>query len=240
MKLTFLGTRGNIDAASRLHRRHSALLVETAAGRALFDCGEDWTGRIEAIMPDVIFITHAHPDHAAGLKHGAPCPVFATAQTWALIAAYPVREKRVLKPERPVRRQGLCVRAFPLVHSLRAPAVGFRVATKGGVFFYAPDIVDIVDRKRALHGLDLYIGDGASPLRPLVRRHDGALFGHTTIRAQLGWCAQARVQKAIFTHCGSQIVSADGRRIAGQIRRMGNAAGVDARLAHDGLQIMIP
>jgi phosphoribosyl 1,2-cyclic phosphodiesterase len=239
MRLTFVGTRGYIEERSRLHRRHSALLVETRFGRALFDCGEDWMGRIEAIAPDVIFITHAHPDHAAGLRAGASCPVYATAETWALLAGFPVREKRVLT-DRTVRRAGLSVRAFGLIHSLRAPAVGFRVAADGAVFFYAPDIVDILDRKRALSGVDLYVGDGASPTRPLVRRHGGSLFGHTTIRAQLGWCAEARIAQAIFTHCGAQIVRADGRRIGAHIRRLGRAQGVNARLAHDGLQITLP
>jgi hypothetical protein len=150
-----------------------------------------------------------------------------------------VRERRNLG-DRPVRRAGLHVRAFPLIHSLRAPAVGFRVAAGGAVFFYAPDVVDIVDRRRALQGVDLYIGDGASPSRPLVRRRHGARFGHTTIRAQLGWCAQAGVAEALFTHCGSQIVRADGRRIGAEIRRLGDAVGVNARLAHDGLQIALP
>jgi ribonuclease BN (tRNA processing enzyme) len=240
MQLTFLGTRGNIEETSRLHRRHSALMVETRTGRALFDCGEDWTGRIKALAPDVIFVTHAHPDHAAGLKQGAPCPVYATPETWALLATYPVRDKRVISMNRAARKAGLNVRAFALVHSLRAPAVGYRVAADGAVFFYAPDVVDIVRRSRALAGVDLYIGDGASPTRPLVRRHDGALFGHTTIRAQLGWCKKAQVPDAIFTHCGAQIVRADGRRMSAEIRRMGEAAGVSARLARDGLKISLP
>jgi ribonuclease BN (tRNA processing enzyme) len=240
MRLTFLGTRGNIEETSRLHRRHSALMVETRTGRALFDCGEDWTGRIKALAPDVIFVTHAHPDHAAGLRQGAPCPVYATPETWALLATYPVPDKRVISPNRAVRKAGLHIRAFALVHSLRAPTVGYRVAADGAAFFYAPDIIDIARREQALAGVDLYIGDAASPARPLVRRHDGALFGHTTIRAQLGWCAKAHVAQALFTHCGAQIVRADARRMNAEIRRLGKAVGISARLARDGLKIRLP
>lgn len=240
MRLTFLGTRGNIEEKSRLHRRHSALLVETDAGRSLFDCGGDWSGRLDQIAPDVIFVTHAHPDHADALKRGAPCPVYASTEAWRLMAGYPIKHKRSIGTDRPVRIAGLSVRAFSAVHSLRAPAVAYRVTADGAVFLYAPDIIDIVDHDRALAGVQLYIGDGASPTRPLVRRHDSTLFGHTTIRAQIGWCAKAGIAESVFTHCGAQIVRADPRKMNAEIRGMGEAAGVHARLARDGLVLDLP
>ncbi len=240
MKLTFLGTRGYTKVCSRAHRRHSALMAETARGRVMFDCGADWAGRVFALAPDAIFITHAHPDHADGLRRGAPCPVHATAETWELLAELPVTERRTIAPKRAVRVFGLAVRAFPVAHSLRAPAVGYRVEGDGAAFFYAPDIVAIVDAASALRGASLYIGDGASPTRPLVRRSGGALFGHTTIRAQIGWCAEAGVPEAIFTHCGAQIITMDGRAAAALVRRMGAGKGVRARLARDSLTLAFP
>jgi len=39
MKLTFLGTRGNIDARTRRHRMHSSLLVSYYRNRVMIDCG---------------------------------------------------------------------------------------------------------------------------------------------------------------------------------------------------------
>ena len=54
----------------------------------MVDCGEDWLGRVEAIRPDAIIITHGHPDHAFGLRSGAPCPVYATSETWQNIADF--------------------------------------------------------------------------------------------------------------------------------------------------------
>lgn len=240
MKLTFLGTRGNIEARSPLHRRHSALLIETKSGRAMFDCGADWAQRLEFVNPDVIFLTHAHPDHAGGLAAGAPCPVYASEATWRSLRAFPVRDKRVIATKRAIRAVGLRVRAFGLLHSVLAPAVGYRVEQGGGAIFYAPDIVAVIDREKALEGVGLYIGDGSSPIRPMVRRRHGAPFGHTTIHAQIEWCARAHIPDAIFTHCGSQIVRADGRAARAQIRGMGRAKGVRARLARDGLEIEFP
>lgn len=53
----------------------------------MLDCGADWLGRVARLRPSAIVLTHAHPDHAAGLADGAPCPVYATAETWDRIGA---------------------------------------------------------------------------------------------------------------------------------------------------------
>lgn len=89
MKLTFLGTRGYIDAATRLHGRHSSLMVGYRRRRVMVDAGEDWLGLVGAVDPHALVLTHAHPDHAFGLAGGAPCPVWATADTWPPQASSP-------------------------------------------------------------------------------------------------------------------------------------------------------
>jgi len=89
LELTFLGTRGEIEIRSRRHRRHSALLVEHKNTRIMIDCGADWLGRLHTIAPSAIVLTHAHLDHAGGLIHGAPCPVYATRETQRLLKSWP-------------------------------------------------------------------------------------------------------------------------------------------------------
>ena len=74
IELTFIGTRGEISIRSRRHRRHSSLLVHYGDTRIMIDCGADWLGRLRAVAPTAIVLTHAHADHAAGLAVGAPCP----------------------------------------------------------------------------------------------------------------------------------------------------------------------
>jgi hypothetical protein len=54
--------------------------------------------------------------------------------------------------------------------------------------------------------VDLYVRDGASLTRPILRRRGGTPIGHSPIRDQLVWCGRQRVARAIFTHCGSQLV----------------------------------
>src|SRR5262245_54622827 len=159
MKLTFLGTRGEIEARSRRHWRHSALLVSHARRRVMVDCGLDWLGRIKRIRPRAIVLTHAHPDHAFGLKRGAPCPVYATAESWSSLARFPIAERRTIEPGHSQLIEGIRFQAFTVEHSLRAPAVGYRISVGRTRLFYAPDLVFIHERRTALRNVRVYIGD---------------------------------------------------------------------------------
>ena len=204
----------------------------------MMDCGEDWLGRVNTIRPDTILITHGHPDHAFGLKRGAPCPVYATRETWQNIAAFPVEDKRLVVPRNRLRVVGLAVEAFALVHSTRAPAVGYRISRGKVSVFYVPDVVCIKERKEALHGCWAYIGDGATIIRSMVRKPGNELIGHVPIRTQLTWCAKEGVPEAIFTHCGTQIVGGDARKLGALIRSLARERGLaDARIAHDGMTV---
>ena len=236
MKLTFLGTRAWIEASNRRHRRHSALLVAYHGRRLMVDCGADWRGRLDRVKPDAIVLTHAHPDHAWGLAAGFDGPVLATADTWADLDDYPLADRRTLAPHTPTDLAGVTIEAFPVLHATRAPTVALQL-TGDATLLYAPDVVDITDRAAALAGVDLYIGDGVSLTRSHVRRAGGTLVGHTTIRAQLGWCQEAGVERALFTHCGSEIVAGDERSLGPELARMGRERGVDAAFAHDGLEV---
>lgn len=241
VKLLFLGTRGYIDARTRRHRMHASLLISRCGARVVVDCGEDWLTKIEQLRPSAIVLTHAHPDHAWGLRRGCPCPVYATAATWQRIDGFPIaaRNRRVISCRRPAVIGGMEFVAYPVDHSLRAPAVGYRIGIDGRDIFYAPDLIAIPARRRALRHVQLYIGDGASLVRPIVRRRGRALIGHASIRTQIEWCAQERIPRAIFTHCGSAIVGADARDVAATVRGMGEACGVDVSVARDAMAIVL-
>lgn len=239
MKLTFLGTRANVVARDRRHRRHAAALVGYRGTRVMVDCGEDWRGRLEALAPDAIVLTHGHPDHADGLADGAPCPVFATAPTWRVIDGFPVAARRTIRYDAPFEIDGIVFEFVPVEHSTRAPAGGYRIAAGAATVFYVPDVVSIHGPKRALRDVQLYAGDGATIERSLVRRVGGHLVGHTPIRTQLGWCARNGVPRALFTHCGSEIVTGDERTLGPQVRRLGKERGVEAAIAHDGMEVVL-
>jgi phosphoribosyl 1,2-cyclic phosphodiesterase len=189
------------------------------------------------VSPTAIILTHAHPDHAFGLKRGAPCPVYATPETWALISRFPVRDRRLIQPCKPLRLGPLAFEAFSVDHSLRAPAVGYRVRERRRAFFYVPDVAALPERHEALHDIALYIGDGATIRRSMVRKRDGVLTGHAPITTQLDWCEAEGVRRAIFTHCGSPIVRGNAREMSALVHELGRDRSIDARIAHDGLAL---
>lgn len=236
--LTFLGTRGEINMRSRRHLRHSAVLIEYQNARIMIDCGVDWLGRLDAVAPTAIVLTHAHLDHVGGLARGAPCPVYATRETLHQLRHFPIHDRREMPIARAVTIGGLSFKAYRVQHSIRAPAVGYRVSAQKEVFFYVPDVAKIPKPAAMLRGVSIYIGDGATLRRPIIRRKNGALIGHAPIGTQLDWCGAAHVHKAIFTHCGSWVMRGDARVLNATVRALGREHGIDARLACDGDRLL--
>ena len=239
MKLTFIGTRGYVDAHSPLHARHSSLLVSYYGRRVMIDAGEDWLDHLDDVAPDAIILTHAHPDHAFGLRRGAPCPVYAPEDTWKSIQEYPIHSRCIVAPYDPVEVEGVTFEAFPVEHSTVAPAVGYRVSAGRVSIFYSPDVVYVNDRAAALQGVDLYVGDGATLTRPLIRKSGEALVGHAAVRTQLTWCRKEGVSRAVFTHCGTPVVTGDPDVLAAEVHRLGAERAVEATIAHDGMEIVL-
>jgi phosphoribosyl 1,2-cyclic phosphodiesterase len=203
----------------------------------MIDCGADWLGRVKAVAPTAILLTHAHSDHAFGLAQGAPCPVYATDEAWSLIKHFPLADQNRVEPRHPFRISTISFEAFAVDHSLRAPAIGYRIKSRRVTVFYVPDLAAIRDRAEALRGVALYIGDGATVTRSMVRRRGHDLIGHATVGAQLAWCGEEGVKHAIFTHCGSEIVRSDARVVSARVRKLGLEQGVEARVASDGLTL---
>lgn len=125
-------------------------------------------------------------------------------------------------------------------HSLRAPAVGYRVTAGRTSIFYVPDVVSIYEAHETLSSIRLYVGDGASLRRPIIRKKGHSLIGHASVRTQLGWGRREGVQKALITHCGSRVVRVDSRTVKAELRALSLEQGVEARAAFDGFEVILP
>jgi metallo-beta-lactamase superfamily protein len=87
----------------------------------MIDCGLDWLGSFELLRPSAIVLTHAHPDHAWGLKNGAPCPVYAPKKTWQSLKNCQVEDRHLIKERVATKICGRIPRQRgPSVHFLRA------------------------------------------------------------------------------------------------------------------------
>jgi ribonuclease BN (tRNA processing enzyme) len=239
MKLTFLGTHGEIEKRTRRHRMHTSLMVSYRNANVMIDCGLDWLGKFERLHPNAIVLTYAHPDHAWGLKHGAPCPVYAPEETWQELRYYPVKDRRLIKERTPAKISGITFEAFSAEHSILSPAVGYRVSAGRASVFYVPDLVFIRDRAEALKNVQIYIGDGATVTHSFIRKRGKTLIGHSPVRTQLTWCEKERVPQAIITHCGSEIVTGDERKLSAKLQTMAAERGIEVRIAYDGMTLKL-
>ena len=61
------------------------------------------------------------------LQMARSCPVYATKETWALIERFPIANRHTVEPRHPFRIGTISFEAFSVEHSLRAPAVGYRI-----------------------------------------------------------------------------------------------------------------
>jgi phosphoribosyl 1,2-cyclic phosphodiesterase len=122
---------------------------------------------------------------------------------------------------------------------LRAPAVGYRIHAGEKTMFYAGDVMRIYRKKEALRGVDLYIGDGAHFTRSIMRKHGNYKMGHASIAQQVAWCADAGITKALFTHCGSQLVRMSWQEIERTSAQLSAVYGVDVRIAYDGFSCKV-
>jgi phosphoribosyl 1,2-cyclic phosphodiesterase len=239
MKLTFLGTRGEIEKRTRWHHMHTSLMVSYRGADVMIDCGLDWLGKFQRLRPSAIVLTHAHPDHAWGLKNGAPCPVHAPQKTWETLTRGRVEDRHLIEERTPTKICGITFEAFAVEHSILAPAVGYRVSAGRACIFYVPDLVFIHERAAALKDVQIYIGDGATVTRSFIRRRGKTLIGHAQVRTQLTWCEKEGVSRAIITHCGSEIVTGDERKLFAKLRALAADRRVEVCIACDGMKLKL-
>lgn len=235
MILKFLGTKGYVEEKNKKHKRHSSLLITYRKKKLLIDWGLDWYGRLNSINPDWILITHAHPDHAFGLKEGTPKAVYAAWSTYKFLRKFALPNLKKIKKNIPFKLGPFKIMAYSVIHSIKAPAVGFRITAAGKTLAYNPDLIFIKNRRKIFKDLDLYIGDGSSVTRPMVRRKENKLFGHSSIRTQITSCKKFKIRQAIFTHFGKEAIGMGEKKLEKKLDEFGGGE-LKVAAAYDGMR----
>jgi len=222
--ITFLGTgceepipRENCDCpqckealkGGRSRRNHSSLLITYGGQNLILDAPEEIVEMLglRKITPEFLLVTHAHPDHAAGLKFLTKPNlfVFATEKTWAGVdkaMEYPFK-KKVVKSRSKFRIGEFIIEPFSVAHSTIAPAVSYKITIGSRTLVYAPDMLEIQNRKAVLKDVDIYVGDGSSLNKTIVRTDkEGRRVGHASMAEQIKWCRDEEIPEVLFTHIG--------------------------------------
>ena len=221
MIIEFPGTKGEIEESSTEHKYHSSLIIRYKKTSALIDFGIKYNPQLINKINDFdfILITHAHPDHYIWTledENRINIPVYLTKITLDYGKYKPVNY-RIIEYGREYRLKNMQITAYKVIHSLRCPAVGYKI--KGDkTIIYAPDIVDFEEDKGVVFkDVDLLIADGSSLNINMVRRKDDKLYGHTRVKTIIEWCKKYNIDSLIVTHCGKQIVTMDKKELAGRL-----------------------
>jgi phosphoribosyl 1,2-cyclic phosphate phosphodiesterase len=188
---------------------------------------------------DAVFYTHSHADHILGLddlrplsfaavREGGPIPLYATAETTAVLqsifaytfsprATYPNRARVRLEPlaER-TSIHGVEFLRVPVMHG-EMEIVGYRFGSAA----YLTDVSDIPEESFALlEGLDHLV---LSALR--YKPHPS----HATVEQALAWARRIGAQQTWLTHIAHELGHEETNRTL--------PAGV--QLAYDGLTVAV-
>ena len=211
-RLTFLGTRAEVEERTEKHFYHSSLLLQVFDAhpfRLLIDYGHIHAYDLSILKPDAILITHAHPDHYLWTLEEAnsAIPIYLTQETLDYGKFSPVNSC-IFIPYQRLSLGPFQILPYRVIHSICCPAVGFKIRLPDyKVLIYNPDLVDIIAKEQILPGSDYYIGDGSTVKANLVRREGKILLGHTRITTQINWCKKYGINNIIFTHIGKDTMN---------------------------------
>lgn len=205
VSLKFLGTRGEIEEYSKNHQYHSSLLLAAKRFRLLIDYGVLHKKDLNKIKPDAVLITHAHPDHYIWTKkeEKTSIPAYLTKETLNY-GKFKPQNYKIIKPNKKFNLGPFKILPYKVLHSIRCPAVGFKISVNKKTLVYNPDLVDIINKNKILRKVDCYIGDGSCVQSNLVRKKDGKIWGHARISTQINWCKKYPIKNITFTHLGKE------------------------------------
>lgn len=194
MRATILGTRANVDKTAPWHSKHAGVLVDDSI---LLDLGEK---EYLQYKPEVVFITHLHPDHAFFMFNDEEIDleIFAPEKTSGKT------KTRII--EGTVQHGAYEIKALPTHHSKTAKSVAYLIRKGSTSLMYTGDIIWLDKKYREnIDKIDLVITDGSYIRKGGLVRKDpetGILYGHNGI-PDLVRLFQEYTGRIVFTHFGS-------------------------------------
>lgn len=228
MKVTILGTRGEIDETAPYHSKKSGVLIND---ELLLDCGDE---RFLSYNPRYILITHLHPDHAFFVRSGHYKQI-----SQPIYAPEPFKDEPISLTAAPFSLGKYHITPIPTIHSLKVKSNAYLIQYQGERFLYTGDMIWIEKEYHHLFGnLDFVITE-ASWMRKggLVRRDNvtGAIFGHTGVPNLIA-LFKPHTSTMIFVHFGSWFYK-DIKKARAQFKELAQKNDLTIIVGYDGLHL---
>ncbi len=230
MKITILGTRGEIEESAPYHSKQSGVLIDD---RIMLDCGDE---RFLACHPRYILITHLHPDHAFFVRAGH----FAIPDA-SVYAPDPFQNAPITRTTKPFMLEDYRITPIPTIHSIKVKSNAYLIEHKKKRILYTGDMIWIEkEYHHLLHDLDLVITEASYMRRGgLVRRDPktGNIYGHTGVPNLIALFAQY-TPSIVLTHFGAWFYKdmKEGRR---KCMQLGREYEVEVIVGYDGLELTV-
>lgn len=228
MKITVLGTRGEIEESAPYHSKKSGVLLNDTL---LLDIGDK---KFLEYNPRSILISHLHPDHAYFVRHhekpNIEVPIYAP-EKYDNLAIHVTNE--------PFTIDGYSIAPIPTIHSLKVKSNAYLITYKEKRVLYTGDMIWIEKEYHHLFGnLDLVITEGSYMRRGgLVRRKDEKIYGHSGI-PDLIHLFKNYTSKILFIHFGAWFYK-DIQKARRDFNKLAKENNLEIIVGYDGLEIEI-
>jgi ribonuclease BN (tRNA processing enzyme) len=228
MKITILGTRGEIEESAPYHSKKSGVLLNDTL---LLDVGDV---RFLKYNPEYILITHLHPDHAYFVRHhekpSISVPMYApekydNAQIDVMHKLFKIKNYKITP--------------IPTVHSIKVKSNAYLIEHEKKRLLYTGDMIWIDKRYQTKLGiLDLVITE-ASFMRAggMVRKKDEKIFGHTGV-PNLIHLFKKHTNKILFMHFGAWFYK-NIQKARKDFKQLARENQLELIVGYDGLTIEI-
>lgn len=228
MKITILGTRGEIKLSAPYHSKKSGILID---GKILLDIGDS---RFLQYKPKAILITHLHPDHAYFVRSGETPEIPAD-----LFAPEPYKNMPLTLTKKPFTLNGYIITPIPTIHSAKVVSNAYLIEHKGTRVLYTGDMIWIEKKYHDLLGkLDLVITEASFMRKGGRIRKDpktGTLFGHTGVPNLIS-LFKKHTNTILFVHFGSWFYK-NMTQSRAQFKQLAKEQDMQLIVGYDGLNL---
>jgi len=214
MKINVIGIRGEVPEIGELKdTAYASLELVIGEYSVIFDLADERSLELIKAVPLALFITHLHKDHFAKEVINAFQQRFPKAEIYIPHRVLKSKWKeetaqikfKKIAIEETVEIASLKITAFPVVHSILAPTVGYRIENEQNLL-YLPDFL-WVDREytKYLENVDIAIVGASSFAKNIVRipkNFPNLRIGHISMKSALKLAKKNEWKQVYFTHYG--------------------------------------